>query len=133
MKNVIFIGLLTIGLAACNDSGSEYVGHWEQVGKDCSTMDIEKNGESLLVKVQTPGMFGRESAAMPGVMNGDTLNVTVRGTIQAMVINHNTESLLVASDEYKRVTGPIKDCTPAKAKTMTLDELYKKSLAPAGK
>lgn len=86
MRNLIFVGAMALSLAACNDSTTQFIGHWEQIGKNCSTMDIEKNGDAMLIKVKAPGMFGREAAAFPGVMNGETLNVTIRGTVQAMLI-----------------------------------------------
>ncbi len=124
MRNLIFVGAMALSLAACNDSATEFVGHWEQVGKDCSSMDIEKNGETMLIRVHAPGMFKRESAAFPGVMNGETLNVTIRGTVQAMLINKNTGNLLVASDEYKRVAKE-KECTPTEPRAPTIEELRK--------
>lgn len=93
-------------LAGCaRTQGEEFVGHWVNVQSQEETLDIERNGESFMVRSTTPKFFSRkpETESYPAVYKDGVLQVTNDGETVNFAIDQASGHLNTGSDEFQRV------------------------------
>ena|SRR5215213_8498293 len=93
-------------LAGCAKvEGEKFVGHWVNVQSQDDVMDIERNGESFMVRNTTPRFFSRKpkSESYPAIYKDDVLQVSNDGETVNFAIDQANGHLRTGSDEYQRV------------------------------
>lgn len=121
MKKLICGVAMALGLAGCGGVGSEYVGQWVMVADDCSTMEIAKDGDGFVVKVDPTGIPGKKIISVPASLNDGKL----KAGPNTLVLDKKTGNILVAKDVYKRLTGKKRVCKFEKAVIMSADQVAK--------
>lgn len=109
MKRFLVLVVAVI-LAACSQSGTEYVGKWQSVKYSNFTMEIVRNGDNYLASMTQPvrGLEGPlETTKIPATLKDGQLQVaTAFGSMNISHVKGN-DTLLVpgmaGSDEFKRV------------------------------
>lgn len=99
--------LVTLALlAGCgSNAGSEYIGKWVNVKSDKRTLEIERNGESFMIRNTAPSFIGGkvETKNIPATFKDGVLQVSVGfGTI-SLAIDKASGNLTDGKAEYKRV------------------------------
>jgi hypothetical protein len=96
----------TMLVAGCaRTKGEEFVGHWVNVQAQEETMDIERNGESFMVRSTTPKFFSRkpETENYPAIYKDGVLQVSNDGETVNFAIDQASGHLNTGSDEFQRV------------------------------
>lgn len=85
--------------------GEKFVGHWVNVQSQDEVMDIERNGESFMVRNTTPKFFSRrpKTENYPAIYTDGVLQVTNDGETVNFAIDEANGRLSTGSDEYQRV------------------------------
>lgn len=98
--------LMCIALAGCHSAGSEYVGKWVNVKSDKRTLQIERNGDSFMLRSTEPSFItGRiETKNIPATLKDGTLQVQLGMGAITLSIDKGTHHLIDGQGEYKRVT-----------------------------
>lgn len=111
-----------LGLAGCGGAGSEYVGQWVMANNECSTMEISKNGDTFLVKIDPNGYANEDGFSMPGSLVEGVLKVKAN----LLVVDKSSGNLVVAKNVYKRLSGDKKVCKKEEPKPVSIEELRQK-------
>ena len=93
-------------LAGCaRVEGEKFVGHWVNVQSQDEVMDIERNGESFMVRNTTPKFFSRrpKTENYPAIYKDGVLQVTNDGETVNFAIDQASGNLSTGSDEFRRV------------------------------
>ncbi len=87
--------------------GEKFVGHWVNVQAQDEVMDIERNGESYMVRNTTPKFFSRrpKTENYPAIYKDGVLQVTNDGETVNFAIDQSSGRLSTGSDEYQRVSA----------------------------
>ncbi|MCL2635128.1 MAG: hypothetical protein FWD50_00660 [Betaproteobacteria bacterium] len=106
MKNVLGVAAVVLGLlAGCGvqpDAGNEYVGKWDGVNNK-SSMVIERNGSSFMIRYTGPGMIGElETKNFPGMLKDGLLQMTREGFPVPLAIDKASGNLTDGDHEFKR-------------------------------
>jgi hypothetical protein len=85
--------------------GEKFVGHWVNVQSQDEVMDIERNGESFMVRNTTPKFFSRKPKTenYPAIYKDGVLQVTNDGETVSFAIDEANGHLNTGSDQYQRV------------------------------
>ncbi|MBO9883858.1 hypothetical protein [Xanthomonas sp. D-109] len=85
--------------------GEKFVGHWVNVESKDDTIDIERNGESFMVRNTTPRFFTRKpkTESYPAIYKDGVLQVTNDGETVNFAIDEADGHLNTGSDEYQRI------------------------------
>lgn len=106
MKKTFVLMLTAAILAGCNEnSGSEYVGKWVNVRSNNRTLEVERNGDSFMLRETGPGFLtGKiETKNIPATLMDGTLQVQSSGLGPVtMSIDKATGNLTNGQNEYKR-------------------------------
>lgn len=100
--SVFVVAALLVG---CGDSGSEskYIGKWVNVIRDKDILNIESNGDSLIIRYANENPFnGMETGNKPAKLKDGMLQPT-GGMEAAYTIDKATGNLTNGFAEYKRV------------------------------
>jgi hypothetical protein len=106
MKWMVAALAATLLLAGCGKmQGEEYVGHWVNVQTQEETLDIERNGETFMVRSTTPKFFSRKpkTESYPAVYKDGALQVTSDGETVNFAIDKANGHLNTGSEQYQRV------------------------------
>ena len=98
--------LVCMVLAGCNNAGSEYVGKWVNVKSDKRTVEIERNGDSFMLRNTEPSFFSGkiETRSIPATLKDGTLQVQMGMGSVTISLDKGTGHLTDGQAEYKRVT-----------------------------
>ncbi len=92
-------------LAGCgSNAGSEYIGKWVSVKNGNRTLEIERNGESFMIRNTEPSFINGkvETNNIPGTLKDGVLQLSVGfGTI-SLAIDKASGNLTDGKAEYKR-------------------------------
>ena len=107
MKGVLSAILVALTLlTGCKaELGSEYIGKWVSVKSDKRTLEIERNGESFMIRNTEPSFLNgkMETRNIPATLKEGVLQVSVGfGTI-SLAIDKASGNLTDGKAEYKRV------------------------------
>jgi hypothetical protein len=85
--------------------GEKFGGHWVNAQTQDETMDIERNGESFMVRGTTPKFFSRKpkTDSYPAVYKDGVLQVNNDGETVNFAIDEANDHLNTGSDQYQRV------------------------------
>jgi len=85
--------------------GEKFVGHWVNVQSQDETMDIERNGQTFMVRSTTPKFFSRQpkTESYPAVYKDGALQVTNDGETVNFVIDQSNGHLNTGGEQYERV------------------------------
>ncbi|MDR6674722.1 hypothetical protein [Xanthomonas sp. 1678] len=91
--------------ACAKVEGEKFVGHWVNVQSQDDVMEIERNGESFMVRNTTPRFFSRKPKTenYPAIYKDGVLQVSNDGETVNFAIDHANGHLSTGSDEYQRV------------------------------
>ena len=95
-----------VSLSGCaRVEGEKYVGHWVNVQSQDDVMDIQRNGESFMVRNTTPRFFSRtpKTESYPAIYKDGVLQVSNDGETVNFAIDQANGDLRTGSDEYQRV------------------------------
>ena len=103
MGAALAVAMLVAGCAKVE--GEKFVGHWVNVQSQDDVMDIERNGESFMVRNTTPRFFSRKPKTenYPAIYKDGVLQVSNDGETVNFAIDQATGHLNTGSDEYQRV------------------------------
>jgi len=101
---------MVISLTACSEKGNDYIGKWGSKENANRTVQIEKNGESYLVKETKPSMWTKgelETLSIPASYKDGMLQVqTGMGSVNISYVK-GSDTLLMptvgGTAEYKRL------------------------------
>lgn len=98
--------LMCMALAGCHSAGSEYVGKWVNEKSDQRTMEIERNGDSFMLRNTEPSFFtGKvETKNIPATLRDGTLQVQLGMGSVTLSLDKGTGHLTDGRSEYKRIT-----------------------------
>ena len=106
MRRVLGAVVALALLAGCNPkAGGEYIGKWKGMKTETRTMEIERNGESFLVRITEPSFFSGkvETRSIPATLKDGVLQVSLGfGTIP-MAIDNASGNLTDGEQQYKRL------------------------------
>ncbi|WP_372359268.1 hypothetical protein [Xanthomonas axonopodis] len=85
--------------------GEKFVGHWVNLQSQDETMDIERNGETFMVRSTTPKFFSRQpkTESYPAVYKNGALQVTNDGETVNFAIDESNGHLNTGGEQYERV------------------------------
>jgi len=108
MKGVL--GAMVVALAlltGCgSESGSEYIGKWVSVESNVRMLEIERNGESFLIRNTEPSFFSGnvETKNIPATLKDGVLQLSLGfGTLSLAIDKASSGNLTDGQTEYKRV------------------------------
>lgn len=109
MSRVVMITFALI-LSACGQKGNEFIGTWQCVKYPSRSAQIERNGNSFLVKDIAPSVFKSseiKTNVMPAVYNDGVLQLTIASSTANVGYVKATDTLLMptaggSSLEYRR-------------------------------
>ncbi|WP_355585511.1 hypothetical protein [Xanthomonas cannabis] len=103
MGTALAAALLVSGCAKVE--GEQFVGHWVNVQTQDETMDIERNGETFMVRSTTPKFFSRKpkTESYPAVYKDGALQVTNDGETVNFAIDASNGHLNTGGEQYQRV------------------------------
>lgn len=106
MKRILGTAVAAVLLVSCGtQQGSEYLGKWVSTKSDKRTLEIERNGESFMVRNSEPSFFSGkvETKNIPATLEDGVLQVSVGfGTI-SLAIDETSGHLTDGQTEYRRV------------------------------
>lgn len=105
MKKFFAAAISAVLLAGCGaDAGSEYIGKWQDIKRENRTVQIEKNGDGLIVRETSPSFLDGKPKTqnLPAVVKDGMLQVNGQMTIN-LVIDKSTGHLTGPGMEYKKV------------------------------
>jgi hypothetical protein len=103
--------ILSLSLTACAKNGCEYLGKWQDPARPNSgTLEISRNGDSYLVKITVPGMFGGKAQTTTVPASAKDGLLQMEGALHGTTLTHvkDTDGLLLSGGfggnaEMKRV------------------------------
>ncbi len=105
MKKVIAAALCSLWLAGCGaDAGSQYLGKWQNVKSEKRTLQIDRNGETFIVRETSPSMLDGQMKTqnLPATVKDGILQVNGQMTI-SLVVDKASGHLTGPGMEYKKV------------------------------
>jgi hypothetical protein len=98
--------LTCMALAGCHNAGSEYIGKWVSVKSEKRTLEIERNGDSFMLRNTEPSFItGRiETKNIPATLKDGTLQVQLGMGAITLSLDKGTGHLTDGQAEYRRVT-----------------------------
>lgn len=103
MGAALAVAMLVTGCARMEEE--KFVGHWVNVQARDDVMDIERNGESFMVRNTTPRFFSRKpkTESYPAIYKDGVLQVSNDGETVNFSVDEANDHLNTGSDEYQRV------------------------------
>lgn len=98
--------LMCMALAGCHSASSEYIGKWVNVKNDRRTMEIERNGDSFMLRSAEPSFINGkiETKNIPATLKDGTLQVQLGMGSVTLSLDEGTGHLTNGQTEYRRVS-----------------------------
>lgn len=93
-------------LVGCSsNAGNEYVGKWVNVKSEKRTVEIERNGESFMIRNTEPSFWDGKikTENIPAIFKDGTLQIQTGFGATIISIDKASGNLNVGGAEYKRV------------------------------
>lgn len=106
MVKVIVVTFCALWLIGCGaEAGSQYLGKWQHVKYIGQTLQIDRNGDSIIIRESSPSMTNGQikTQNLPATLKDGTLQVSGEIGTVSFVIDQSTGNLIGPKSEYKKI------------------------------
>ena len=90
-------------LAGCGQPGSEYLGKWVSTKNAKTSVEIERNGDSFMVRRTATSFSGKpRTMNLPAMLQGDVLQVSTGFGGIALAVDKASGHLTAGGEEYTK-------------------------------
>ena len=76
LQIIIVIVVVGFSLMACSKAGNEYLGKWQNITNSHDEIEIVRNGDNFLIKVNAPTLAGKyETTTVPAILKDGILEI----------------------------------------------------------
>jgi len=108
LRTVIILFIVGFSLTACSKAGNEYLGKWQNTVNSHDEIEIVRNGDNFLIKVNAPTLAGKyEATTVPAILKDGILEVQGNFLATSFTYVKATDTLTTAAMfggnvEYRR-------------------------------
>ncbi len=102
---LVFMGVLLSGCNKTIDASNEYIGYWQKTSDDKTTLKVERNGESLIIREYEPEYISRKLVQrnIPVLSKNGAFEIATGLGSMTIVIDKSSGNLIALGGEFKRI------------------------------